>query len=58
VDLYFVGTKLFLAYVDTMFGTDAARGEDPLRWVLRVTTIGGTKECEKGFGILGSIVTV
>jgi hypothetical protein len=29
-----------------------------LRWVLRVTTIGGTKECEKGFGILGSIVTV
>ncbi len=52
IDLYFVETKLFLAYVDTMFGTNAARGEDPLRWLgLKGNHKRGTKEREKRFGI-------
>jgi hypothetical protein len=39
IDLYFVGTKLFLAYIDTMLDTNAGHGEDPfLRWVFEVAT--------------------
>jgi hypothetical protein len=43
LDLYLVETKLFFAKAETMFGTKAERGEEPLRWLLRVATMGARR---------------
>ena len=42
-NLYLVETKLFFAKAETMFGTEAERGEEPLRWPFRVATIGARR---------------
>jgi hypothetical protein len=42
-DLYLVETKLFFAKAETMFCTEAERGEELLRWLFRVATIGARR---------------